>query len=60
MSKYGCRDCQSYEKRGHNYCKMCGFEFRPNTAEKARIAVANYVNERFCGYCGAPLKECDC
>jgi len=24
----GCKDCEKYEKAGHNYCRMCGENFK--------------------------------
>lgn len=60
MSRLGCKKCEKYKRSGHNYCKMCGFEFRSNTAKNARISVANLVNEKFCGYCGGELGKCGC
>jgi len=60
MSRLGCKKCAKYKRSGHNYCKMCGFEFRPNTVKNVRVATANFVDEKFCGYCGCKLQECEC
>lgn len=60
MGKLGCKKCENYKRSGHNYCKKCGFEFRPNTAKNAKLAVADNVREDFCGYCGGKIDHCEC
>lgn len=54
-----CRDCDKYESQ-HNFCRMCGFEFRPGYARRVKSAAAYHVNEKYCGNCGEPIKECKC
>ena len=58
--KYGCKDCEKYKREGHNYCRMCGFHLTKGYVQYVRMATAYYVNEKFCGYCGGPRRECSC
>ena len=55
-----CGDCQTYEQAHHNYCRMCGYEFRPGQVKFVRIAVAYFINEKYCGSCGALRDDCKC
>ncbi len=59
-SIHKCRDCKSYEDRGHNYCRMCGSNFKEGKVKNARKAIAFNTNENFCGYCGGKKRECSC
>ncbi len=56
----GCKDCEKYEKAGHNYCRMCGDNFKKGKVKNVRLATAYYTNEKFCGYCGETRQECSC
>jgi hypothetical protein len=56
----GCKQCDKYKQRGHNYCRMCGFHLRKGYAPRARLALAYYTNEKFCGYCGGTKQACSC
>ena len=60
MTLQPCTECESYEKLGHNFCRMCGFDLRTGYLRKARLEVDNFANEKFCGYCGKRREECDC
>ena len=55
-----CSRCEDYRKSGHNYCRMCGFHLRKGFVRNVRMAVAYYVDEKFCGYCGGKKHECEC
>lgn len=59
-SNHKCRHCESYEKQLHNFCRMCGSEFKPNNAKNVRRAVGYNSNENFCGYCGGRKHNCGC
>ncbi len=59
-TNYECRDCQSYEERGHNYCRMCGAEFKKGMIKNVRIADGYHTGEKFCGYCGGRKHACSC
>lgn len=45
-------DCPDYKKRGHNYCRMCGFHLTKGYVQHVRIALIYNTNEKYCGYCG--------
>lgn len=55
-----CRDCDSYEKRGHNYCRMCGHYLKKGIVHHVRIATVYNTNEKYCGYCGGQKHNCNC
>ena len=55
-----CSDCDDYEDRGHNYCRMCGYHFKLGYVPNVRIAEAYYTNEKYCGYCGGEKHKCKC
>ena len=55
-----CSDCESYEREGHNYCRMCGFHFKTGRVRNVRVAVAYNTSEKYCGYCGGAKDDCDC
>lgn len=59
-SKTKCPDCDKYAKDSHNYCSMCGYHLTKGYAQYARIAMAYFSNEKFCGYCGKPRNNCHC
>src|SRR5438874_826028 len=40
----------NYEKKGHNYCRMCGLHLRKGYVPYVRLALAYNTNEKFCGY----------
>jgi len=58
--KRRCEECQRYQDRGHNYCRMCGFHLTKGYVQHVRNAEAYHVNEKFCGYCGGPQRNCSC
>lgn len=58
--KNKCKDCDAYKQKGHNYCRMCGFHVRKGYARHARIALAYYIHEKYCGYCGGEKHNCSC
>lgn len=58
--KYGCSSCEEYEKDGHNYCRMCGYHLTKGCVQYVKQAVAFYANEKYCGYCGGPKRQCRC
>jgi hypothetical protein len=60
MPNEKCRDCDEYAKQGHNYCRMCGYYLTRTFARTARIAVAYFTTERFCGFCGEERDKCQC
>lgn len=60
MNKKRCSDCDKYERENHNFCRMCGFEFKPGFVKLVRQAKAYYTNEKICGYCGKQRMECKC
>ena len=47
-----CNDCQIYDQRGENYCRMCGEALTKGLIRRAQVAIAYLVNEKTCGYCG--------
>lgn len=55
-----CDKCDTYSKAGHNYCKMCGYHLTKGHTQYIRVAVENFTNEKFCGYCGKEIKDCKC
>lgn len=55
-----CGDCKSYEDKGHNYCRMCGTEFKPGMVKFVRLAEGYNTSEKFCGYCGGQKHNCAC
>lgn len=55
-----CPKCEGYEKQLHNFCRMCGTEFKPNHVKHVRRAVAYNSQENFCGYCGGEKNNCSC
>jgi hypothetical protein len=54
-----CPDCDGYEKRGHNYCRMCGAELKRGVVKNVGIAAGYFTNEKFCGYCGKLRGVCN-
>lgn len=60
MTKRRCGKCDEYAKAGHNYCRMCGYHLTEGLVQFVKLAVAYYVNEKFCGYCGGPKDDCLC
>ena len=60
MRKGRCGKCDDYERRGHNYCRMCGYHLRKGYVRRVRRALAYHVNEKYCGYCGGPKNNCEC
>ena len=59
-SKYKCSNCKSYEERGHNFCRMCGSNFKKGIVKNVRRAIAYNANEKYCGYCGGKKNSCSC
>jgi hypothetical protein len=59
-TKSKCRDCDKYEKQGHNYCRMCGYYFREGKVEYVGKATIYNTNENYCGNCGKLIKNCEC
>ncbi len=55
-----CSKCDDYKKKGHNYCRMCGFHLTKGQVQHVRLALAYHVNEKFCGYCGDSKDKCTC
>ena len=55
-----CSECGKYREQGHNYCRMCGFHLTKGFVQYVRNAIVYNVNEKYCGYCGKPRKECKC
>ncbi len=55
-----CRDCEDYQRQGHNYCRMCGFHLTRGNVQHVRIAVIYNTSEKFCGYCGGLKHQCSC
>lgn len=58
--KEKCKDCDSYAKAGHNYCRMCGFHLTQGYVQSVKIAVAYFIKEKYCGYCGKLRNNCKC
>jgi len=54
----GCSKCEE-NKKGHNFCRMCGEHLTAGYAQNTRIAVTYFTNEKFCGYCGASREVCE-
>jgi len=56
-----CKACERYEQRQENFCRVCGFEFRPEEdAPLADTGVAYAANEKYCGHCGCTRGNCHC
>jgi len=55
-----CGNCKAYEDRGHNYCRMCGAEFKPGMVKFVRLAEGYNTSEKYCGYCGGKKHNCSC
>ena len=55
-----CRDCDSYAKEGHNYCRMCGYHLTKGHIQNNRLWVGYHINEKYCGYCGKLRIDCKC
>lgn len=60
MTKVQCSKCEKYRRAGHNFCRMCGFHLTEGFVQRARVADAYRVEEKFCGYCGVPAGQCRC
>lgn len=61
MTQRKCSECDSYQKRGFNYCRMCGYYLTKGHTKFARKAVAYSTAEKFCGGCGQERREqCVC
>jgi hypothetical protein len=52
MRKGRCASCDKYEHTGHNYCRKCGFKFKPGFVKYLPIVRTHFLDEKFCGYCG--------
>jgi hypothetical protein len=56
-----CKTCERYEQRLENFCRVCGFEFRPDDdAPNAPTGIAYTTSERYCGSCGCTRGNCRC
>ncbi len=55
-----CSNCESYERQGHNYCRMCGCFFKRGIVKNVRIAAGYHISEKYCGYCGGAKYNCEC
>ncbi len=55
-----CYQCEEYETLGHNYCRVCGFHLTKGKVQHVKLAAVYNTQERFCGYCGAPIDKCKC
>lgn len=55
-----CGKCDDYKQQGHNYCRICGYHLTKGYAQYARLALAYFASENFCGYCGGPKRDCSC
>lgn len=59
MTKGRCPSCDTFERRGHNYCRSCGLEFKPGHAKNAPIAEGYLIDQIFCGFCGKVRDVCN-
>jgi hypothetical protein len=59
-TKERCKDCATYDRAGHNYCRLCGFHLMAGYSQYARLSEAYDPDEKFCGYCGGPKNNCPC
>lgn len=55
-----CSRCEEYKKEGHNYCRMCGYHLTKGYAQYAKLAIAYFSDEKYCGYCGGIKNKCNC
>jgi len=55
-----CKKCDSYEKAGHNYCRICGYHLTNGFTQYTKIAEGYSTDELFCGYCGDSRNNCKC
>ena len=58
--QHQCASCNYYEQQGHNFCRMCGCNFKHGTVRNAPIAASYSLNENYCGYCGGEKNNCEC
>ena len=59
MPDNNCRECERHRKRGHNYCRACGYKLHPSTTY-ASIPDAKSAGDEFCGFCGGAWNSCKC
>ena len=55
-----CPKCLDYKRKGHNYCRMCGYHLTKGHVQNIRQATIYNVKEKYCGYCGGPKYRCSC
>jgi hypothetical protein len=55
-----CSECGDNERDGHNYCRKCGFHLTQGYVQNAAVALAYYVGDKYCGYCGGKARMCRC
>lgn len=56
-----CKACDRYEQQHENFCRVCGFEFRPDEDAPNPPTGFGYVSaERYCGNCGCTRGNCRC
>ncbi|GAB1378659.1 hypothetical protein MASR1M49_15050 [Pararhodobacter aggregans] len=60
MQPKRCKHCDEQQARGHNFCRVCGFHVRKGYVRHAKMALAYYTHEKFCGYCGQPRHSGSC
>ncbi len=56
-----CKACERYEVQGENFCRVCGFEYRPDDDAPVPASGVTYVaSEKYCGHCGCTRGNCHC
>jgi hypothetical protein len=60
MNDKRCQDCEKYETKGYNYCRMCGFHLTRGRVQRVARRDAINIREHFCGNCGKPKGTCNC
>jgi len=56
-----CKACERYEAQHENFCRVCGYEFRPDAdAPFAASGITYTAGEKYCGNCGCTRGNCHC